>query len=106
MHNFINEKYYSLSDKFLKIIGKTDFPLNIFKLDTIIKDSKKALSRNSENILCNLVTDAYRYYIDVDITTMNAGSIRGDINKGNFTVQDIINASPFSDQIIIKEISG
>ena len=37
---------------------------------------------------------------------MNAGSIRVGINKGNFTVQDIINASPFSDQIITKEITG
>ena len=106
MHNFINEKYYSLSDKFSKIIGKTDFPLNIFKLDTIIKDSKKALSRSCENILCNLVTDALRYYGNADITIMNAGSIRVGINKGNFTVQDIINASPFSDQIITKEITG
>ncbi len=36
---------------------------------------------------------------------MNAGSIRVEINKGNFTVQDIINVSPFSDQIITKEIT-
>ena len=103
MHYFINEKHYSLSDKFLKIIGKTDFPLNIFKLDTIIKNSKKALCRSCENILCNLVTDALRYYGDADITIINAGSIRVNISKGNFTVQDIINASPFQIKLLLKK---
>ena len=39
MNEFINEKYNSFSEKLDEIIGTTEFPLNIYKIGSISKDS-------------------------------------------------------------------
>ena len=106
MNEFINNKINSFSDQLNKVIGHTDFPLNVYKLGTIEKQSHDQLSRFSENILCNLVTDSLRYYGGADITIMNAGSVREDILTGNITYQEIINTMPFSNDVLVKEITG
>ena len=40
-------------------------------------------SRTSESPLCNLVTDSLRAIGNGDITMMNAGTVRTDLEKGN-----------------------
>ena len=106
MHEYINSKFNSFSDKLNEIVGKTDFPLNVYKNATQSKQSHEQMSRTSENILCNLVTDAMRHYGNADVTIMNAGSVRDDINEGDITYQDVINIMPFSNDVIVKKIKG
>ena len=106
MNKFINDIYESFSDELNKVIGYTPFPLIVFKNITESQDSHTQLSRVGENHLCNLVCDAFKELGDADITIMNAGSVRTDINQGNITYQEIINTMPFSNDVLSKKVTG
>ena len=106
MYEFINDKINSYQDILNKVVGHTSFNLNVYKLGTTNKQSHDQLSRLGENILCNLVTDALRHYGEADVTIMNAGSVREDIDEGNITYQQVINTMPFSNDVLVKEITG
>lgn len=106
MNELINELFESFSDQLNRVYGKTDFLLNVFENESESTQSHTQISRISENALCNLVVDAMREIGGTDISIMNAGTVRTDINPGNITYQDIINTMPFSNDIISKEIKG
>jgi len=106
MSEFINDIYDSFSDKLNEVIGKSDFLINVYKNATESTDSHTQLSRIGENALCNLVADSMRELGEGDITILNAGTVRADINKGNITYQNVLNVLPYSDDIIVKEITG
>ena len=106
MNEFINNKINSYKDIFKIVVGHTAFPLNIYNLNTTNKQSHDELSYKEENILCNLITDAFKYYGEVDVTIMNAGAVSGNILEGDITYQEIINALPFSTDIIVKKVTG
>jgi 2',3'-cyclic-nucleotide 2'-phosphodiesterase (5'-nucleotidase family) len=106
MNQYINDKFDSFSDILNQIIGKTDFNLNIYELGSTDRQPSKQLSRINENILCNLITDSMRYFGEADISIMNAGTIRADIDQGDITYQEVINTMPYSNDVIVKEITG
>ena len=106
MNQFIMDKYNFISDKLDIVIGYSDFPLNIYEVITEKKQPIYQLSRKDENILCNLIADAFRYFGDADISIINAGSIKDDINEGDITIEEILNILPFSNDILVKEITG
>ena len=106
MNQFIQNKHNSISDMLDIVIGHTDFPLNVYELGTVNKITNNQLSRTNENILCNLVADAFRYFGEADISIINGGSVREDISEGDITIQEILNILPFSDDILVKEITG
>ena len=106
MNKFINDIFDSFSDTLNKVIGKTDFLLNIYKNATESTQSSTQLSRLNENALCNLVADSMRELGEADISIINAGTVRSDINQGNIRYQDVIDTLPFSNDILIKEIKG
>ena len=106
MYEYINDFYDSFSPLLDRVIGKSDFLLNVFKNASESTESHTQLSRSRENALCNLVTDAMRDLGEADITIMNAGSVRTDINEGNITYQHVINTMPFSNDVLVKKITG
>ena len=106
MNEYIQNLYSSFSDQLNRVIGKTDFLLNVFKNASESTDGNTQLSRRNENAFCNLVTDALRVYGEADITIMNAGAVRTDIDEGNITYQEVINTMPFSNDILVKQIKG
>ena len=99
MNQYINDKFDSFSDILNQIIGKTDFNLNIYELGSTDRQPSKQLSRINENILCNLITDSMRYFGEADISIMNAGTIRADIDQGDITYQEVINTMPYSNDV-------
>ena len=106
MNGYINDIFDSFSDELNEVIGKSDFLLNVFKNASESTESHTQLSRSRENALCNLVTDAMRELGEADVTIMNAGSVRTDINQGNITYQNVINTMPFSNDVLVKEVTG
>ena len=106
MNAFINEFYDSFSEKLNQVIGYTPFPLTVYKNASESTEAHTQLSRFGENGLCNLVSDSFREYGNADVTIINAGTVRSDINQGNITYQDIINTMPFSNDVLVKEVSG
>ena len=105
MYNYIQSKLNSFSDKLNEVIGNTSFPLNIYK-NGESTESHDQKSRFGENALCNLVTDAMRHFGEADISIMNAGSVRDNINEGDITYQEVINTMPFSNDVLVKQIKG
>ena len=106
MNGYINDIFDSFSEVLNEVIGKSDFLLNVFKNASESTESHTQLSRSRENALCNLVTDAMRELGEADVTIMNAGSVRTDINQGNITYQNVINTMPFSNDVLVKEVTG
>ena len=106
MYEYIRSKFNSFSDVLNQVVGHTNFPLNVYAIGTVDKQSHDQLSRTSENAFCNLVTDALRHAGNADVTIMNAGSVREDIEAGNITYQQVINTMPFSNDVIVKRITG
>ena len=86
------------------IIGISDFDLKI-NTDSL-KDYHKQKVRQEETTLGNLVTDAYRYLGNSNISMVRDGTIRDDLTKGNITLKTIYNILPYSSNIIVKEITG
>ena len=106
MNEFINNISESFSDELNKVIGYTPFPLTVYKNISESKESHTQLSRIGENALCNLVCDSFRELGEADISIMNAGAVRTDINQGNITYQEVIDAMPFSNDVLIKQLTG
>ena len=106
MNDFIKELNSGFSEQLQKVIGKTSFPLTVYNSSSESRESHDQLSRIGENNLCNLVTDSFRILGEADVSIMNAGTVRTDIQAGNITYQNIIDVMPFSNDVLIKEISG
>lgn len=62
--------------------------------------------RLQETNLGNLVTDAYRVVLEADIAFINGGGIRGNLEKGIITYEDIINIHPFGNELSSMKVSG
>ena len=101
---FIDSLFDDLSDKLNEIIGYSPFDLLINKDPS--DDSHDQLSRNEENTLANLVADAFRSAAASDIVILNAGAVKKDLFEGNITYNDILTILPYSDDIIVKIVSG
>ena len=106
MNDFIKELNSGFSEQLQKVIGKTPFALTVYNSSSESRESHDQLSRIGENNLCNLVTDSFRILGEADVSIMNAGTVRTDIQAGNITYQNIIDVMPFSNDVLIKEISG
>ena len=106
MNEFIIDIYNSFSDKLNEVIGKSDFLIRVYKNATESNDSHTQISRSNENSLCNLITDAFKELSESDVSIINAGAVRADINKGNITYQNVLNTLPYSVDILVKEITG
>ena len=106
MNDFIAELNNGFSDELKRVIGKAPFTLTVYNTSSESRESHNQLSRVGENNLCNLVTDAFRIVGEADISIMNAGAVRNDINAGDITYQNIIDVMPYSNDVLIKEITG
>lgn len=70
-----------------KLLGTAD--------QTIVKD------RNNESPLLNFLTDTFRKATGVDITMINTGGVRVNIEAGVFTYEKMFQLSPFNNRAVI-----
>ena len=87
--------------------------LSYTSFDLAVMDEKGTwLTRNGENILCNLATDSFLASAAetktgrADIALTNAGSIRANIKAGEIVFNDALSALPYYDTLCIAEVSG
>ena len=106
MNLFIQKQLDSLDYLLNENIGYSPFTLTINEQDPKDKSIIIYKSRTSESPLCNLVTDSLRAIGNGDITMMNAGTVRTDLEQGNITYHDILDIMPFSNDLEIKKITG
>ena len=75
--------------------------------DMIVRDEEGFdISRIQENGLCDLVADAFRAISHADISYVNAGSVRNNLEAGDVTYNSILAVLPYSSDIVIAKVSG
>lgn len=67
---------------------------------------EKAIVRIQETNLGNLTADALLFAAEADIALMNAGNIRATIPAGDITQAQILSVFPYSNIVVVKEVSG
>ena len=78
------------------------------ELSEIIATIKQPSMRlyNKESTIGNLLTDITRRAAGSDISFLNSGAIRADLNAGNVTLEQLLNVYPFPDNLTVIELSG
>ena len=102
--NFMDEVYNEYSNILNAIIGKSDYDLIIKPEDN--SDSHEIYCRIKECTVGNLIADAVAKTGEGDFAIINGGGVRNNIKKGSITQGDIINALPWFNNIVIKELPG
>ncbi len=96
IEEIVNRYLSRLDKKFKKVIGYSETFL----------DGERDRIRFKETTLGNFVTDIMRECTGADIALLNAGSLRSSINSGPVMVEDVFRAMPYSNEIVIAELSG
>ena len=104
MTDFMNSVYDEYSGVFNSIVGESDYDLMIIPENT--DDSRSIYCKYQECTVGNLITDAMETIGFGDFSLINGGSVRSNINKGIITEADVINALPWFNNIVIKELPG
>lgn len=76
---------------------------------SVALDSRKSSVRNGETAIGNFIADAFREAAGADVAIVNGGSIRGDTQYEagqTLTAKDIHKQLPFSDKVVVVEMTG
>lgn len=61
---------------------------------------------NEESDLGNLFADILRSYADTDLALVHSGGLRADLPVGNVTREDLLDAFPFTDEVVLLTMTG
>lgn len=89
-----------------KLVKELSVPVGV---TAVALDSRKATVRNMEAALGNFIADAFRAATGADLAIVNGGSIRGDTQYEagrTLTRMDLRRELPFSDKVVVVEMSG
>lgn len=100
MDNFINNIKSDVDEIGNQVLTNIDITLKITDEDG------KRMVRARETQIGNLISDAYRYYMESDIGFVNGGGIRADLNAGDVTYYDMMSVHPFGNVIVKKKVLG
>ena len=104
MANFIQNVRSEYDEVLNTIIGHSDYDLIIKPEGSI--DSHSIYCRTRECTVGNLISDAVVSAGKGDFAIVNGGGIRNNLQKGNITRGGIIEAIPWFNNIVIKELPG
>ena len=100
METFINTIKADVDEIGNQVLTTIDITLKITDEDG------KRLVRARETQIGNLISDAYRYYMNAEIGIVNGGGIRDDLEAGAVTYYDMMNVHPFGNVIVTKKVLG
>jgi len=91
-------KYGDLLKSLDQVVGRTDVKL----------DLASAMVRTQETNMANFIADVYRQSTGADVALVNGGSIRADseVEPGNITRRDVLQALPYNNRIVKIQLSG
>ena len=61
---------------------------------------------NQESDLGNLFADILRSFGDTDLALVHSGGLRADLPAGEVTREDLLDAFPFTDEVVVLEMTG
>lgn len=82
------------------VIGNSEVDLMIYD------ENGKRIVRKQETNIGNFCADAFRAFTDADISLVNGGGIRADLEQGEILFNDLYNVMPFGDMIATGSITG
>ena len=100
MDSFVKEIQSQYEAEMEQVVARTDVPL------TTVSESGIRLIRSRETNLGDFCADAYRTISGADITIVNGGGIRADIEAGDITYGDIIAVHPYGNTLCVVEANG
>ena len=100
MDSFINSIKADVDEIGKQVLTTVDMTLKITDEDG------NRMVRARETQIGNLISDAYRYYMNSDIAFVNGGGIRANLNKGDVTYYDMMAIHPFGNVIVKKKVLG
>ena len=111
VENAVGDKVDSLMaelDKTLdEVVAHTSYRLTINDPEEVDDAGNPIrMVRRAETNLGDLCADAMLAQTGADIAVVNGGGVRMDIEAGDITYRDIINVSPFGNQVCIIEVTG
>jgi len=77
-----------------EVIATTDIPLT------------RNSDENGESLLYDIATDAFRWDMKTNISILNIGYLRADIDAGEIATGDAYSVMPFHDQIYSVQMTG
>jgi len=98
--SYIDEILAQYREDGKRVIGTSEVTLNINDENGI------RLVRNCETNIGDFCADAFREVLDADIGFMNGGGIRGAIDEGDITYNEIVDMYPWSNRVCKVETSG
>ena len=98
--SFVQEINAKADEKGDKVLANIDLDLKITDDDGI------RMIRNREMPIGDLVADGYREISGSNISFVNGGGIRNNLNKGDVTYRDIMNVHPFGNELLVKKTTG
>jgi 5'-nucleotidase/UDP-sugar diphosphatase len=69
-------------------------------------EGSRAVIRNTETNLGNLLTKAYKEKFNADLSISNSGGIRDSVPAGKISYETILTVLPFGGEIVTVELSG
>lgn len=82
-----------------KTIGQTEVNLTT-------KANGERMVRKAETNIGDFTADATRQYLGTDIAIINGGGIRGDINKGDISMNSLLTVFPWGNMLSSIEVKG
>ena len=78
------------------------------QMDIVLATVKTDLTRGrgSENTMGDWITDAYRDLTGSNVACVNTGGIRKDMFAGPMTLRDVLEISPFGNELVTFTVSG
>ena len=96
----VDNIYQEMEKVTTRHIAYSDFEL------TINDAEGNRLVRRGETNLGDIVTDAFRSFMQAEIGLCNGGGLRNSIAAGNITYGDVVNALPFDNCMVKIETKG
>ena len=107
MSRAVDEEESKVKEALSDVIGKTLFDLTIYDPEAKTEEgSPIRLSRRAETNMGDLVADAIRVQTGADAAFIGGGGIRANIPAGDITKEDILTVMPYSNDILVSEVTG
>ncbi len=78
--------------------------------EVILKNNQLTLvlegSKEKDNLLAEIITDAIKFETKADIAFYNGGGVRSDIKKGMITSGDVYNAASVQNKVVMIKLKG
>ena len=75
-------------------------------VDLVVRDETREFSRAEENGLCDLAADACRIVTGARTSMITVGSVPNNLNAGEITYKDILNALPYNNEMVKISVNG